>query len=341
MVELYTPQQLAFCHRLPKVELHAHLNGSVRDQTIRELAAERGVDCEVTNLLSKGHRTLSECFKLFDAIHRITTDHATITRITCEVVQDFAADNVIYLELRTTPKARPEHGMTKRSYLEAVLAGMQQASNTASASPKQVMVRLLLSIDRRESTQASLETVALAAEYRAQGVVGIDLSGNPSVGSFDTWLPALQRARELALKLTLHAAEVYRPEETVDMLALRPDRLGHMCCLDDALEQQMVSANIPVELCLSSNVITESVPGYADHHFQKLYQAGHPVVLCTDDSGVFCTSLSREYAITAQAFQLSDAQLTQLSLQSIEHTFLDKAGKEQLRQRFQALMASS
>ena len=90
-----------------------------------------------------------------------------------------------------------------------------------------IMVRLLLSIDRREGMRDALDTVALAAEYQSQGVVGIDLSGNPSIGSLATWLPALHKARELGLMLTLHAAEVLRPAET--FVGVSRVRTYHAC----------------------------------------------------------------------------------------------------------------
>ncbi|EIE25888.1 adenosine/AMP deaminase family protein [Coccomyxa subellipsoidea C-169] len=332
----YCEEELKFCQALPKIELHAHLNGSLRDATIRKLAIKRQLDPSLTKLIEKGDRTLSECFKLFDVIHQITTDHETITGIASEVVEDFAADNVRYLELRTTPKTRSEHGMTKRSYTEAVLKGMQEAQGRQRASKgRSIAVRLLLSIDRREDAAAALETVQLAAELQSRGVVGIDLSGNPTLGQWSTWEPALQEARRQGLKITLHAAEVYNPAETEAMLHFRPDRLGHMCCLDERLEALHYSTGIPVELCLSSNIITESVASYPEHHFHPFYSAGHPVILCTDDSGVFSTSLSKEFAIAAQAFQFSRLQLWQISEAAIDHTFLNEEEKQDLRKEFE------
>lgn len=321
-------QQLSFCRGLKKIELHAHLNGSVRDSTLSELAKARGADASALRLISKGDKTLAECFNLFALIHQLTTDHGTITRIAREVVEDFAADNVVYLELRTTPKARPEHRMTKRSYTEAVLQGIAAATAACGTD-----CRLLLSIDRRESREAALETVELAAELMPQGIVGIDLSGNPELGEWDTWLLAMNKARASGLAVTLHAAEVYNPAETAAMLSWRPERLGHMCCLDEQLSAAFSQADIPVELCLSSNVLTESVTGYDAHHFRKLHSTGHPVVLCTDDSGVFGTSLSEEYAIAAASFGLSDSQLRDLAAAAAEYTFLPAAAKSQLKER--------
>jgi adenosine deaminase len=106
---LLDKKKMEWIQSLPKIELHAHLNGSIRDSTLLELArvlGEKGVIvfADVEHVIQKNDRSLVEVFKLFDLIHKLTTDHKTVTRITREVVEDFALENVVYLELRTTPK---------------------------------------------------------------------------------------------------------------------------------------------------------------------------------------------------------------------------------------------
>ncbi|XP_014752733.2 adenosine deaminase-like protein isoform X2 [Brachypodium distachyon] len=320
-----------WCVALPKVELHAHLNGSVRDSTLLELAkqlGDRGVIVfeDVKDVIMKNGRSLPECFKLFDLFHILTTDHDTVTRITKEVVGDFAAENVVYLEIRTTPKNNEAKGMTKRSYMNAVLKGLKAVEDvdavlfdsilrpdeTLSRTPvgdldgvtkkKKIYVRLLLSIDRRETTSAALDTVNLAMEMKDQGVVGIDLSGNPVVGEWETYLPALEHAKELGIPITIHCGEVPNRKEIQAVLDFCPQRLGHVCCLNDEEWKKLKSSMIPVEICLTSNVMTGGAPSLELHHFADLYNAKHPLSLCTDDSGLFSTSLSNEYYLVASTF---------------------------------------
>ncbi|RDX68165.1 Adenosine deaminase-like protein [Mucuna pruriens] len=377
---------------MPKIELHAHLNGSIRDFTLLELARALGhkgvIDfSKVEHVILKNDRSLSEVFKLFDLIHIVTTDHSSITRITKEVVEDFASENVVYLELRTTPKKNDSLGMSKRSYMEAVLEGLRAVSSVDVAfvpdseepgnlsSPllsdadnkyngnnrKKIFVRLLLSIDRRETKEAAMETVSynakvfwaklslfvtafehftsllqvmLALEMRHFGVVGIDLSGNPAVGEWITYLPALKFAQEQGLYVTLHCGEVSNSKEIHDMLDLLPQRIGHACFFEEEHWRRLKSSNIPVEICLTSNIRTLSVPTIDAHHFVDLYNAKHPLVLCTDDSGVFSTSLSNEYKIAASSFGLGRKELFELSKNAIEFIFADNVVKEDLRKTF-------
>lgn len=359
--------EMEWCMSIPKVELHAHLNGSIRDSTLLELAKGLGdkglIDFSlVEHVILKNDRSLSEVFKLFDVIHILTTDHATVTRITKEVVEDFASENVVYVELRTTPKKNESKGMSKRSYIEAVLEGLRAVSSvhlgfiplseeiknhsnpilSASATDdrsnentrKKVFVRLLLSIDRRETTEAAMETVMLALEMRHFGVVGIDLSGNPAVGEWVTYLPALKFAREQGLYVTLHCGEVPNSREIHDMLDFLPERIGHACFFEEEHWRKLKSSKIPVELCLTSNIRTLSVPSIDAHHFVDLYNAKHHVVLCTDDSGVFSTSLSNEYKIAASSFGLGRKEMFELSKNAVEFIFADNMVKEDLRNIF-------
>ncbi|XP_020210358.1 adenosine deaminase-like protein [Cajanus cajan] len=352
-----------WCKSMPKVELHAHLNGSIRDSTLLELTkglSRKGVinSSEMEHIIKKYNRSLNEVFKLFDLIHILTTDHNTVTRITKEVIEDFASENVVYLELRTTPKKNDSVGMSKRSYVEAVLKGLRSVTSVDVGfiphcddskrifTPlpainghvrKRIFVRLLLSIDRRETTEAAIETVKLALEMRQFGVVGIDLSGNPSIGDWTTYLPALKFAREQGLCVTLHCGEVPNSKEIKNMLDFRPQRVGHACYFEDEHWRQLKSSKIPVEICLTSNVRTMTVPSIDVHHFVDLYKAKHPLVLCTDDSGVFSTSLSDEYKFAADAFGLGRREMFELSRNAVEYIFADSRVKEDLRKVFNSV----
>ncbi len=322
-----------FCKRLPKVELHAHLNGSLRSSTLKELAQAKNISSNDVRLHPDHHRTLDECFALFDIIHDVTDNLVTIRRIAREAVEDAALDGVIHLELRTTP--RSILGASRKAYVEAVLDGLDDFTRQHASSPGTCGVRLILSIDRREGAAAAHDTVTLAAQMQSRGVVGVDLSGNPNRGTFATWKAALSRARALGLGVTLHAAEVDNHDETREMIDFSADRLGHVCFANGKLSERLQRSGVPLEICVTSNVISKSVKNYQAHHFRHLHRVStNPIVLCTDDSGVFDITLSHEYSIIATTFDLGQQQLIELARNGVEAAFLPASERAALRSRF-------
>lgn len=217
-----TAAQVSLARRLPKIELHAHLNGSIRRWTLEELALAAGLNVRESQIIRGDARTVSEMFAVFDVIHHAVRGGKTIRRIAREVLEDAEADGVVYLELRTTPRAHTECGLDQVGYVESVLQGFKDYEEKAQRD-RRCFARLILSIDRRDPAEVTEATVDLALRYRDRGVVGIDLSGDPTKGRWETWARPLTRARENGLKITLHAGEVPDvDEETRRMIAFKP-----------------------------------------------------------------------------------------------------------------------
>ncbi|KAM9753164.1 N6-Methyl-AMP deaminase [Menidia menidia] len=335
-----------FYRNIPKVELHAHLNGSVSFQTIEKLISrkpELNIEHSMTAIGKGQRRTLDECFEVFKVIHKLVDTEEAILLVATDVIREFAADGVKYLELRSTPREEKSTGLTKRTYLETVIRAIQQCKTQGV----DIDVRFLVAIDRRNGTEVAMETVKLAEEFMLSSdglVVGIDLSGDPTVGHGKDLLPALERAKNCGLKSSLHLSEVRSQLEESDLLLnLPPDRIGHGTFLhpemggSQSLVDKVVKNKIPLELCLTSNVKGQTVPSYSEHHFQYWYQLGHPCVLCTDDKGVFCTDLSQEYQLAASTFGLSREDVWKLSQRAIDCIFAEEAVKQRLRKRWNEL----
>ncbi|XP_060891641.1 adenosine deaminase-like protein [Labrus mixtus] len=332
-----------FYRELPKVELHAHLNGSVSSQTIEKLISRKphlNIEHDMTAIGKGQRRTLDECFQVFKIIHQLVDTEEDILMVATDVIREFAADGVKYLELRSTPREDKNTGLTKKRYIETVIKAIQQSKSDGL----DIDVRFLVAIDRRNGTEVAIETVKLAEEFmlRSDGlVVGLDLSGDPTVGHGKDLLPALQRAKNCGLKLSLHLSEVASQLEETDLLLdLPPDRIGHGTFLhpevggSQGLVDKVLKNNIPLELCLTSNVKGQTVPCYSEHHFKYWYNLGHPSVICTDDKGVFSTDLSQEYQLAASTFGLSREAVWKLSQQAINCIFAPDDVKQQLRQEW-------
>lgn len=165
--------------------------------------------------------------------------------------------------------------MTKVSYLEAVTNVIQEPRND------DMIVKLIVSIDRRNTLEEAQEVVDLALKFRNKGVVGIDLCGDVAQGVFEDLKPAFIRAQQEGFKITLHFNEI---EENVleapSLLSIKPDRLGHATLLDDYSRKTVYEQNIPVEICMTSNVLCNTVKTFEEHHLKDLLNDNHPFVLC-------------------------------------------------------------
>ncbi|KAF2103555.1 adenosine/AMP deaminase family protein [Rhizodiscina lignyota] len=345
-----------FTRHLPKVELHAHLTGSISPQTLHDIWLERkGQDpsMELDDPLKvmsteKEHFNVFTFFPLFDTyIYNLITSVSSIRQSTLAVLQSFYADGVRYLELRTTPRAVPGTSISKQIYISTVLDCMDEFFQS---SGNDMSIYLILSIDRKNAAEEAAQTVDLAIEFRNQGrpVVGVDLCGNPARGDVSTFRVAFAKAKDAGLKITLHFAEIpasSTEDELRALLSYQPDRLGHVIHVPPKFKEEIVEKKLGLELCLSCNVLAKLTEGgFAEHHFGEWQKTGCPIALGTDDVGVFGSSLSNEYLLAGQHFSLTKADLLGLSRSAIECMFGGNEEKDKmykLLNDFQELKSAS
>jgi adenosine deaminase len=220
-------------------------------------------------------------FPLFSSyIYKLCSDIPSIQYSTEAVLNDFEADGVVYLELRTTPRSLPDQGVSKDDYVKTILDCLKKHNDQ---SKTRMQSKLILSIDRRMSESEANEIVDLAIKYSSEGVVAVDLCGDPSKGDMKTFSNSFSRAKSAGLKLTIHFAEAPASSSTEELhtiLSWNPDRLGHVIHVNDAIKAQIVEADIGVELCLSCNVHAKMIVGsYSDHHFGWWKDSGVGIAL--------------------------------------------------------------
>ncbi|KAK0711330.1 adenosine deaminase [Lasiosphaeris hirsuta] len=355
MAELKSNPPIDFT-ALPKIELHAHLTGSISPQCLHEVWLKKETDLHdpLTEMGPGKIFDLKTFFPLFSSYtYHLVNDAWSVTYTTLSVLRDFAADGVVYLELRTTPRAMPEAGMTKEDYVRTVLDAIAQFEAETASSPGPGMhTRLILSIDRGSTLPTALEVVALASLFPAHtpesfggGIVALDLCGDPATtATLPSLAPAFAAARSSLpqLGLTLHFAEAEcsgTEAELAMLLSWDPDRLGHVIWVGEEARESIVSAGrrgrkLGLELCLSCNVIAGMVEGgYAEHHFGGWLKVDEVVVmLCTDDVGVFGSPLSNEYALAAEYFGLGRSEICTLARKGIDVIFGGEEEKARLRE---------
>uniref|UniRef100_A0A1B0A4N1 Adenosine deaminase domain-containing protein n=1 Tax=Glossina pallidipes TaxID=7398 RepID=A0A1B0A4N1_GLOPL len=325
-----------FLQNLPKIELHAHLHGSLCITSIRELGLLLHGDktpkfLELSKKLIGFDKTdnLKKCFHRFTFMHELTASSKGLELATELVIRDFARDNVIYLELRSTP--RPFADMSRRDYLKVLVETIESAQKAHN-----IVVKLLISIDRSQPVEVAEEIVTLAEEIKKEYpniVKGLDLSGDPFQGTFQSLQPLLKKAKDAHLSLALHCAEIDTAKETQEMLDFGFQRCGHGTFLKEEQLQQCVKQNITIECCLTSNVKCGTVKSYDSHHFPNIFRNTQcRVVLCSDDCGIFDSTLTQEFLKGHEFYQLSKDDIQRLSMNAIEASFADDQEKTSIKQ---------
>lgn len=312
---------LPFFQEIPKAELHLHLGGSYPLDYLLTVASEPQQKALLEYLSSISQKVdYHEAFNVFTLIGQIVNDDKKVEKGAAALCQSLEKDGVTYAEIRTGLK---DLGSGLEGYLQSVLRGIEQAHSS------QLHVRLLLSLKRTSSLVLAKSTVDLAIKYRDRGVVGIDVSGDSTLGQIDTILPELKRAKEAGLFLTVHMGESKKEEEQRKTLEeLKPHRIGHGVHLTrDALDW-IFENSIPIEICPTSSVLVQMVDDYSAHPGLGYYLRGHPVIICTDDPLIFQKSLSQEFLSLSEKTFLNFNQLQQIARKAFDHAFLSEEEKK-------------
>ncbi|OAX79832.1 hypothetical protein ACJ72_05844 [Emergomyces africanus] len=288
--------------------------------------------CDVCIQLPLPQRVIVGSYRFFQVftnmIYQLCTDLESLKYSTRSVLQDFQNDGVRYLELRTTPRESPQHGISKENYILAVLDTIDELRN------EQMSTYLIVSVDRTKTSLEAIEAIDLAIKYQSRGVVGVELGGNPMRGDVSIFRPAFSKAKAHGLKLTLHFAETIfssSPDELNTLLSYEPDRLGHVIHVPEDVRDEIARRKIGLELCLSCNVHGQLIQGgFPDHHFGYWRHQDCPVILSTDDVGFFCSPLSNEYLIAAENFDLDRASVIDMCKKGVKTIFAGPEDKERL-----------
>ena len=322
---------------LPKVELHRHLEGSLRLDTMVDIARQHGITIPADvlrlstlvqvqeedkftfqNFLSK-FNTLRMFYRSPDAIHRITH----------EAIEDAAKDNVRYMELRFTPVAlsRAER-FPLHDVIDWVLSSAKEAAKKNS-----VIVRLIASVNRHESTDLAEQVAWLAAEHVQDGLVALDLAGNEAEFPSQPFYGIFKEARQAGLHVTIHAGEwgpAMHVEEAIEQIGA--ERVGHgVRVLEDkniiALARERGTA---FEVCVTSNYQSGVVGSLDTHPLMSMLDSGLNVTINTDDPSISRITLSHEYYTVCEDLQMPQNTLRQRIVAAAQAGFLAKDEKEKL-----------
>ncbi len=322
---------------LSKVDLHRHLEGSLRLDTMLDIARQHNlsVPSDVLDLSNLVQMQEWDDFNFrtflakFDTLRLFYRSPEVIHRITHEAVEDAARDNVKYLELRVTPVALSR---AERFPLHDVTSWMLSASQEA-AREFGISVNVVLSVNRHESPQLAEQVAWLAVEHKDEGIVGLDLAGNEAEFPAAPFLGIFKEVRQAGLHVTVHAGE-WGPASNVRQAieVFGADRIGHGVRVleDDSVVDLARERQTAFEVCVTSNQQTGAVATHASHPMTQMLDRGLNVTLNTDDPSISRITLSHEYHVVCDELGLSDAALKERILAAARSAFLSAADRESL-----------
>ena len=313
--------------RLPKAELHCHLDGSVRPSTLLDLAREYDVtpprtDADSLRAYMRVHdaSTLEEYLERFDVTLAVMQTAESLERIAYELAEDAAADGVRYIEVRFAPILNVRGGLDLGAAVEAPLRGLARAASEVGIIGKVIVTAL-----RTMEPDMSRELAHLAVAYRDRGVVGFDLAGGERGHPAALHADAFRYARDHDLACTCHAGEGDGAQSVRQAVHVcGANRIGHATRLaeDESLTQYVNDRRIPLEICLTSNVQTRATKSFDTHPLREYYDRGLNVVLNTDNRLMSDTTLTDEYEAAATHLGFTFAELCDVARNGFAAAFL-------------------
>jgi adenosine deaminase len=326
-----------YYHALPKVDLHRHLEGSLRLKTMLEIARSGGITVPIntgplSNLVQvqKSEPTTYQNFLAkFSTLRLFYRSPEVIYRITREAIEDAAIDNIRYLELRFTPVALSR---AERFPLGDVMDWVCDSAQSASREFG-VKVGLIVSVNRHEIVELAEQVAWLAASRIDRGLVGLDLAGNEAEFPAGPFAGIFREARQAGLKVTIHAGEWGGPGNVREALELfHADRIGHgVRVVEDASTVALArDLGVAFEVCVTSNYQTGVSPNLQHHPIMKMLEDGLCITLGTDDPSISQITLSDEYQRACEELGMSRLTLKERILAAARAGFLSDAEREKL-----------
>lgn len=314
--------------RLPKVDLHRHLEGSIRLGTLQEIARKYKNELpsyedlpKLVQMRDDEEPVFSNFLAKFQVLRNFYRSPEIIQRVTYESVADAAADGVKYLELRFAPIALSRiEGFALADIFDWVISNAEQASRD-----HHIMTRLIVTVNRHESVTLAEQVIEYAITRVGQGIAGFDLAGNEAEYSATPFVDVLKKAKENGLKLTVHAGEWGGAENVRQAIELLgADRIGHgVRVLEDKSVVKLArSRGTTFEVCLTSNYQSGVVTRLADHPLACMLEAGLNVTINTDDPSISRITLSDEYRIACEVSGLSRTMLNERVVAAAKAAFL-------------------
>ncbi len=325
---------------MPKVELHLHLEGAAPPAFIRGLAKEKKID--ISGIFDeRGDYSYTDFWhflKVYEAATEALKSPDDYHRLTLAVLEESAASGVIYSETFISPDFCGGRDLSAwREYLHAIREAAEQAEKRDG-----IILRGIVTPIRHFGPDKAKEVALCAAETADDWIVGFGLAGDEKSGKPNDFSWAFDAGREAGLRLTCHAGEWGGPDSVRDAIRdLKVERIGHgVRAIEDlSLVDEIAEAGIVLEVCPGSNVALGLYPGYRAHPIHALRERGVQVTVSTDDPPFFHTTMEREYAMLAEAFEWDEGVFFDIARTSANAAFCDTNTRDKILKRLEKAYA--
>lgn len=324
---------------LPLTDIHRHLDGNIRAQTILDLGRQHNLALPASSLealiphvqVTSNEPDLVSFLSKLDWGVKVLADLDACRRVAYENIEDAAHNDLHYVELRFSPGYMAmTHQLPVEGVVEAVIAGVREGCRDFN-----VDARLIGIMSRTFGETACLRELDALLAHR-DGITALDLAGDELGFPGSLFLSHFNRARDAGLRITVHAGEAAGPESIWQAIReLGAERIGHgvKAVEDTALMEFLAKQRIGVESCLTSNIQTSTVPSLARHPLKTFLEHGVLASINTDDPAVQGIDIQHEYHVAAPAAGLTPVQIRQAQINGLEIAFLSEAEKTALRER--------
>jgi adenosine deaminase len=330
---------------LPKTDLHCHLDGSLRLETVLDLAEKQKIrlPADTREGLAKAIHMGETCASLedylvaFDVTLAVLQREEALYRVAYELATDCAAENVRYLEVRYSPVLHTREGLKPTTIVDAVLEGLRHAQRDSGIKSNVIVCGI-----RHMDPQTSVRLAELAVAYKGKGVVGFDLAGAEEGHPARHHREAIQLILDNNVNVTIHAGEAYGPDSIAQAVhKCGAHRIGHGVRLRESgdLLNYLNDHRIPLEMCPSSNVQTGSVPDFASHPLKFYFDFGLRVTVNTDNRLITDTTATKELLLAHREMGFTLEDLCTVLVQGFKSTFLPFREKQDLLRAVNAEIA--
>lgn len=311
------------------IELHLHLDGSLRPQTVWELAKEQKIELPFQSVeevkdkmeVPKDCKTLPEYLERFELPLLVLQQEEALERVTYELVEDLENLSVTYAEIRFAPQLSTKQGLSQAQVVEAVIRGAKRGMKDHN----KIRVGLILCCMRGEELfKDNMETIEVAKQYLGDVVCAVDLAGAESLFPTELFEDIFQKAKDYEIPMTIHAGEADGAESVWKALSYGTKRIGHgvRAIEDPELIKKLVEAQITLEVCVTSNYQTKVVESIEVHPIRKLFDEGVRVTINSDNMTVSNTNIQKEIEILKTMFGFEKEELMKMEQYAADAKFL-------------------